>query len=508
MAKTYINTVKYEIKMKFEIDGIVDKPDIIGAIFGQSEGLLGDEMDLKELQKNGKVGRIEINHSTSMGRTKGDVVVPSSMDMAETSILAAGIESVDKVGPCAAKFEIADIADTRSSKRDEIKDRAKELFKRMMEKSKPEVQSISEEIRENARAADITEYGPDKLPAGPNIDESDEIIVVEGRADVLNLLRNQIRNVIGMNGSNISSTIVRLSREKLITAFIDGDRGGLLNARKLCQIARVQFIAKAPDGKEVEELTRKEILQSLKRAVAPTEVFSEDRPFEQRRFERWEARGSMEGATGGRAFGHTERTEVGGTEDGMPGAGSRGFGEAIAPYERSRMGIGRPMRGGMGFGRGRGPGMRGGRGMWDGIDRPQRFPRQGFGMEMRGAPRRPAQERMAFNIDDPVAEAGAQVPAASLLTREEEERFRPMVEELKGSMKARILGVDNAVMKEVKVKDVVAEIGKAKNAHAVVLDGVVTKRLVDAAEKAGAKFVVGCRKGKIENNPKVKAVAI
>ena len=68
MAKTYLNTVKYMIKLKFEIDGIVEKPDIIGAIFGQSEGLLGDEMDLKELQKNGKVGRIEINLSTSMGR--------------------------------------------------------------------------------------------------------------------------------------------------------------------------------------------------------------------------------------------------------------------------------------------------------------------------------------------------------------------------------------------------------------------------------------------------------
>ena len=290
MAKTYINTVKYEIKLKFEIEGIVDKPDIIGAIFGQSEGLLGDEMDLKELQKNGKVGRIEINHTTSMGRTKGEVVVPTSMDMAETSILAAGIESVDKVGPCAAKFEIADIEDTRTNKRDEIKDRAKELLKRMMEKSKPEMHTLSEEIKENARAADITEYGPDKLPAGPDIEISDEVIVVEGRADVLNLLRNQIKNVIGMNGSNISNTIVKLSREKQITAFIDGDRGGLLNARKLCQIARVAFISRAPDGKEVEELTRKEILQSLKRRMTPREALLDERAFE-RRFEREEGSG-------------------------------------------------------------------------------------------------------------------------------------------------------------------------------------------------------------------------
>src|SRR3990167_5092321 len=195
MAKTYINTVKYLIKIKFEIDGIVDKPDIVGAIFGQSEGIIGDEMDLKELQKNGKLGRIEINFATSMGRTKGEILVPSSMDMAETSILGAGIETVDKVGPCEAKLEIVDIEDTRNDKRKEIKDRARELLKRMMDKSSPDTQSLSEEIREDARAADIVEYGPEKLPAGPDVESSAELIVVEGRADVINLLKNQIRNV-------------------------------------------------------------------------------------------------------------------------------------------------------------------------------------------------------------------------------------------------------------------------------------------------------------------------
>ncbi len=504
MAKTYINTVKYEIKMKFEIEGIVDKPDIIGAIFGQSEGLLGDEMDLKELQKNGKVGRIEINHTTSMGRTKGEVIVPSSMDMAETSILAAGIESVDKVGPCAAKFEIVDISDTRSSKRDEIKDRAKELLKRMMENSKPEVQSLSDELKENARAADITEYGPDKLPAGPDIDISDEIIVVEGRADVLNLLRNQIKNVIGMNGSNISNTIVRLSHEKRITAFIDGDRGGILNARKLCQIARVQFIAKAPDGKEVEELTRKEILQSLKRTMLPKEAFSDERHPGQGRFEREDGAAErtrpFERPMGRPGFGAPQPHPQ------MPYGTSEGFGAQPAPYPRPRMdrppmGEGprgfRPMRGGMG--------MRGER-----PDRPPRFPRPafgtGFGAE-RGPPRQ-GQERMAFSMGPPEEEGQEPISAAPVLSPQEESVFKPVLAELKGSMKARILDEKNKVLKEVRVKDVVVEIAKAKNAHAIVLDGVVTKRLVDAAQKAGAKFVVGARKGKIEGNPNVKAAAL
>jgi len=42
--------VKYLAKLSFEIDGAVDKADIIGAIFGQTEGLFGPEMNLNEPQ--------------------------------------------------------------------------------------------------------------------------------------------------------------------------------------------------------------------------------------------------------------------------------------------------------------------------------------------------------------------------------------------------------------------------------------------------------------------------
>ncbi len=450
MAKTYINTVKYQVKIKFEIDGIVDKPDIIGAIFGQSEGLLGDEMDLKELQKNGKLGRIEINHTTAMGRTKGEIIVPSSMDMAETSLLAAGIESVDKVGPCEAKLEILDIEDTRTDKRKEIKDRAKELLKRMMEKSAPETQMLSEEIREDARAADIVEYGTDKLPAGPDIEQSAEIIVVEGRADVLNLLKNQIKNVIGMNGSNISQTIIDLCNRKEVTAFVDGDRGGELNSRKLANIARVAYIAKAPDGKEVEELTRKEIIQSLKKRMKAEDELREKSEFRERRFDR-------------PRFGQREER----------------------PFPRPSAGI-RARE----FGSG-----------------PRRPLREEGGMEMHGGQRpRPWQEGAAQRVPF-MQEDNRPAPVASLST-EEEGAFKPIMETLRGSMKAKIVGENNETLGEVKVKDIVAEVGKISGAKAIVFDGVVTKRLVDAAEKAGIRFVVGARKGKIEGSGNVKVSAL
>ncbi|MCX6798543.1 MAG: DNA primase, partial [Candidatus Diapherotrites archaeon] len=87
MAKTYLSTVKYLIKTNFEIDGIVDKHDIIGAIFGQSEGLVGEEMDLKELQQNGKIGRIDVDTKVHGGKTTGILTVPSSMDKVKTTLL-------------------------------------------------------------------------------------------------------------------------------------------------------------------------------------------------------------------------------------------------------------------------------------------------------------------------------------------------------------------------------------------------------------------------------------
>ncbi|MAG18333.1 MAG: hypothetical protein CL944_02580 [Candidatus Diapherotrites archaeon] len=443
MAKTYVNTVKYVIKLKFEIDGIVDKPDIIGAIFGQSEGLLGDEMDLKELQKNGKLGRIEIDHKTAMGRTKGEVLVPSSMDMAETSLLAAGIESVDKVGPSEASFEIVSMEDTRTNKRDEIKNRAQELLKKMMDQSKPDTQMLGDELREKVRASDISSYGPDKLPAGPDIDTSKDIIVVEGRADVINMLRNQIKNVIGMNGSNIPPTISELSKTKEITVFIDGDRGGILNARKLAQIAKVAYIAKAPDGKEVEELTRKEILQSLKRKVETSEELGEKRPQQ---------------TSYSRENNYRDRPQRA-----RPMTGDR-----------------RPM---------------------------SRGPRNNFGRNERSdrTDRRPARRPM----DSGEPRETRRPRFISVLTKEETETFKPILDKLKGSMKAKMLDEKNVTVKEVKVKDLVTELGKTKKkVNAIIFDGVITKRLMTAAEKAETKFIIGAKKGKVESNDKVRATAL
>jgi DNA primase len=272
-----IGTTKYLIFAKIDANGVVERPDVVGAIFGQTEGLLGDDLDLRELQRTGRIGRISVTVSSKNGRSRGNITIPSSLDKIETSILAASLETIDRVGPCEAKISIAKIEDVRTLKRSYVIDRAKQLVRSMFTDVLPESQEITEEVKESIRIKEIIKYGKDNLPAGPNIDDSDAIIVVEGRADVLNLLRYGIRNAIAVEGTSIPKTIINLSKEKTVTPFVDGDRGGELILKELMQVAEVDYVARAPSGKEVEDLTKKETIKALRNKVpveqAMTELF-------------------------------------------------------------------------------------------------------------------------------------------------------------------------------------------------------------------------------------------
>ena len=265
-------TTKYIIYAELVADGYVEKNDIIGAIFGQTEGLLGGDLDLRDLQKSGRIGRIDVEViNDNNGKSYAKIILPSSLDRIETAIIAATLETVDRVGPCSAKVEVKDIRDIRLEKRQYITNRAKELLETLMD-SMTDIHDISEEIREYIRTREIVEYGEEKLPAGPNIDSSDSIILVEGRADVLNLLRCGIKNVIAVGGTSIPKTIVELSKKKITTIFIDGDRGGELILKESLQRCDIDYIARAPKGKEVEELSKKEILKHLRLKV-PVEQY-------------------------------------------------------------------------------------------------------------------------------------------------------------------------------------------------------------------------------------------
>ncbi len=268
------STTKYVIKADLKASGVVEKPDVVGAIFGQTEGLLGDELDLRDLQKSGRMGRIEVEVSSTKGKSSGKISIPSSLDLVETSILAAALETIDRVGPCKANIEIDEIKDVRESKRNKIVERAKELLSSTVEESKVPTGNLTESVRQEVQMEEISDFGDSHSPAGPNVDDSDAIIIVEGRSDVLNLLRYGIKNAIAVEGTDIPEEIKDLSSKRVTTAFVDGDRGGLLILQELLETAEVDYVAQAPENTEVEELTQKQIMKAL-RSKIPVDQYIE-----------------------------------------------------------------------------------------------------------------------------------------------------------------------------------------------------------------------------------------
>ena len=261
------DSAKYLIHADIVADGVVERSDVVGAVFGQTEGLLGDELDLRDLQQTSKVGRIDVQIESEGGQSVGSMTVSSRLDKVETAILAAALETIDRVGPCESAIDVTRIEDVRRARRREVVERAKELLATAFDDS--ESAELVEEVRESVRVEAITQY--EGLPAGPRVDGSDAIIVVEGRADVQTLLRYGVKNAIAVEGTNVPDAVAALSRERTVTAFLDGDRGGDLILRELDQVGDVDYVAFAPEGRSVEDLDRHEVLLALREKV-PFEV--------------------------------------------------------------------------------------------------------------------------------------------------------------------------------------------------------------------------------------------
>jgi len=256
--------VKYLVKLRFEVDGVVERADVIGAIFGQTEGLFGPEMNLNELQKSWKVGRIEINLESKNDKTRGEVIIPMSTDIGTAALIAAAVESVDKVGPCSAHFTVGNIEDVRAVKRKQIVDRAKLIVRDWSSKTSSEGENLLKDVTESTKRAKVINYGLENLPAGPGVYSSELVYLVEGRADVVLFLRAGIENVVALEGTSIPDSIIELGKKKRLVAVLDGDRGGDLIEKELGQVMHVEKVIHAPQGKEVEDLTPIDVINMLK----------------------------------------------------------------------------------------------------------------------------------------------------------------------------------------------------------------------------------------------------
>ncbi|MCG3220496.1 MAG: DNA primase, partial [Candidatus Heimdallarchaeota archaeon] len=267
-AKTDTSTTKYEIRAIFEIEGVVEKPDIIGGIYGQTDGLLSENLDIRELQKTGRIGRINVELKSRGGKTTGKIIIPSSLSRMETAILAATVETVDRVGPCSCKVKLEEIIDVRINKRQLIVDRASEIIRQWDQNVSPFSSSITLEVEKSAKTSQILSLGEEGFSVGPSFERQKKVVVVEGRADVVNLLKYGVDNTVAVNGTSIPPKLLDLIKKKTVTAFLDGDRGGDLILKELLQVAKVDYVARAPKGKEVEDLTKEEVEKALKEVVS------------------------------------------------------------------------------------------------------------------------------------------------------------------------------------------------------------------------------------------------
>ncbi len=458
------STTKYMIKARLQADGIVEKPDVVGAIFGQTEGLLGDELDLRDLQKSGRIGRIEVEVSSKQGKSDGEVLIPSSLDQVETVILASALETIDRVGPCKAKINVLSIEDVRITKRSKIIERARELLTELIKQSKTTGIDLTESVRQSVQTEEIIHFGKERLPAGPNVSDSDAIIIVEGRSDVLNLLKSGIKNAIAVEGTNVPKTVMDLSKERVITAFVDGDRGGELILRELFQVAEVDFVARAPRGMEVEELTQKQIMKCLRNKI-PGEQFME-----------------MYGMSGDNGKTAPESREERAPKEQPREREVREEPQVEQPRERPQE---RP------------------------SERPHREPRERRPREQRETrEREPVKE---LPPAEPVAELPPAEPAPEPEPLEAEPtknlseaqlRYKAMINELGTTSKARILDGAGEVIKEVPVRELVNTLKtNLKGVGAVVFDGIVTQRILDIAADSKIATIVGTKMGNIAKQP-------
>ena len=421
------NSNKYMISASIIANGVVDRSDVVGAIFGQTEGLLGDNLDLRDLQKSGRMGRIEVDIKSSKGKSQGVITIASSMDQVETSVFAAALETVERVGPCKATLKVNALEDTRAGKHDQIIVRARELLLSIVSESRSTGGDITDSVRELVQTEEIILFAG-KLPAGPNVEQSDAIILVEGRADVLTMLRHGIKNCISVEGTDIPAEISELSKARTVTAFVDGDRGGEMILRELFQVAEIDFVARAPTNTEVEQLTHKQVMKCL-RDKSTTGVFQDKH--------KW-----------ARADGKKKRSRRGGRKS------------------KAKQ-----------------------------VDEVAEAPEEAPASEPADVPEPPAEEAVQPEVMEAAPAAASSRPAAA-------EALLKHLDALKGSKNARLLA-DNKVSVELPITKLQEQLQKKGNnsVNALVMDGIITQRLVDLVPEAGISTIVAEKKGPLPRKP-------
>ena len=507
------DTEKYLIHATIAADGVVERSDVVGAVFGQTEGLLGDELDLRDLQDSSRVGRIDVSVESENGQSFGKVTVASSLDKVETAILGAALETIDRIGPCHASVEVTSIEDVRAAKRRKVVDRAKELIAGGFEETSLASDDILEEVREAARVEGIVDY--EGLPTGPRVGDSDAVIVVEGRADVLTLLDCGIKNAVAVEGTNVPNAIADLTAARTVTAFLDGDRGGELILRELAQVGDVDYVAFAPPGESVEDLDRNAVFEALRGKIPYSSLA--DEPNLREAADDETGHDPVENATsagieidtpnGSTVDGSTvdgSSSETGATEDDHEGASGHAKQSEGKPRETEQRDAEAHEADGGVAGAARGATENGlVEAVEDApspaaIDTDERVNRETAGKTTEADENIPDE-----SVAEAPDEAAADVPDESP-TDDEPRSIEEHVQEVMdaGSDLARLLDDDLGVLAEVAAADAFDAVESAETApHTVVVDGRIDQRLLDVAAQRGVSELLGQEVGELVKRP-------
>jgi|TARA_B100001079_G_scaffold112239_1_gene96565 DNA primase len=266
---------KYVIHATIRAEGTVARKDVIGAIFGQTEGLLGEGLQLRKLQQTARIGHVDVNLNNNKGRSQGRIALPSSLDQVSTAVIGAALETIDRVGNSKATMKVTEIENIQSAKRDHIIDRAKELLLAIVNSGTDESRNIIDEVKAVLTLDTEIEFA--EMTAGPNVQASDSLIIVEGRNDVRNLLKYGIKTAIATMGSGIKPELVELAAsKKVVTAFMDGDRGGRLLLLEIeGKLGKsLTHVALAPRSREVEHLEGKVVTKCLNQKETASRIVS------------------------------------------------------------------------------------------------------------------------------------------------------------------------------------------------------------------------------------------
>ncbi len=484
-AKTDTSTTKYEITAKFEVDGVVEKPDIVGAIYGQTDGLLSENLDIRELQKTGRIGRISVDYSSSRGKTTGKIVIPSSLSRTETAILAATLETVDRVGPCTCQIQLKEIVDVRVNKRQSIVDRASEIIRQWDQNVSPFSSSIRLEVEKHSKAGSVVKLTDEGISAGPGFERQKKTILVEGRADVVNLLKYGIDNTIAVNGTSIPPKLIDLIKKKSVTAFLDGDRGGDLILKELLQVAHIQNVARAPKGKEVEDLNKDQVNKALNDAVSLEKTIFLTGEDEGKTVKEFLEKDKIEDKKKRRTLRSRKETEKkpktrvsSRTERDVKTIASKTSSVTKRTTVKPTTSVRQPAK--------------------------ERTPSAGKITKKpttasKKPPGRPSSSRSTSSR--PSGRPRGRPPQREIRKVQLPEYLSSSVTNIKAKFEAVVFDEAEKEILRSSASEIYSKLDGIEKAHVIIIDGVITQRLLEKAHGKGIKMVIGARKGEITKKP-------